>query len=239
MNSSKKDYRKLYLLQDKFLAWWTSLGYPFYLTGGTALGRFYLNHRYSEDLDFFINASPDYKKYILNLQQNIGKQFTTDLQRALFTEDYTRIFIAENDVFLKLEFVNDLEFHCADLHEYAFGLIDNPFNILSNKLTAIIGRDEPKDVYDIIHLALNYSFNWQEAFANAKQKSVINEIEVEQRLFSFPIEWFENIDWNNKPYDFSFYKNSLRKIADDFLLGVDNSLGVNKISIHKATPNKS
>jgi len=25
----------------------------FYLTGGTALAAFYLNHRYSEDLDFF------------------------------------------------------------------------------------------------------------------------------------------------------------------------------------------
>jgi len=25
----------------------------FYLTGGTALSEFYLNHRYSEDLDFF------------------------------------------------------------------------------------------------------------------------------------------------------------------------------------------
>ena len=32
-----------------------SLKTGFYLTGGTALGRCYLNHRYSDDLDFFVN----------------------------------------------------------------------------------------------------------------------------------------------------------------------------------------
>ena len=58
MLSSGKDYRKLYRLQDKFLNWWTNLGLPFYLTGGTALGRYYLEHRSSEDLDFFVNADP-------------------------------------------------------------------------------------------------------------------------------------------------------------------------------------
>ena len=65
MNSFKKDYRKLYLLQDKFLEWWISLNLPFYLTGGTALGRFYLNHRYSEDLEFFINANELYPEFSL------------------------------------------------------------------------------------------------------------------------------------------------------------------------------
>jgi predicted nucleotidyltransferase component of viral defense system len=33
----------------------------FYLTGGTALSRAYLNHRYSDDLDFFVNAVNDFE----------------------------------------------------------------------------------------------------------------------------------------------------------------------------------
>ena len=57
MNSYKKDYNRLYLLQDKFFKLWVHLDLPFYLTGGTALGRFYLNHRYSEDMDFFVYAN--------------------------------------------------------------------------------------------------------------------------------------------------------------------------------------
>ena len=43
MNSSGYDYKKLYRLQDNFLYWWKDQKYPLYLTGGTALGRFYLD----------------------------------------------------------------------------------------------------------------------------------------------------------------------------------------------------
>ncbi|MCZ7666433.1 MAG: nucleotidyl transferase AbiEii/AbiGii toxin family protein [Chloroflexi bacterium] len=35
----------------------SSLGDNFYLTGGTALAAFYLQHRFSEDLDFFYGRS--------------------------------------------------------------------------------------------------------------------------------------------------------------------------------------
>jgi len=54
---SEKDYRKLYQTQDKVLHSLKGGLSSFYLTGGTALGRFYLNHRFSEDLDFFLNNS--------------------------------------------------------------------------------------------------------------------------------------------------------------------------------------
>ncbi|MBE0643870.1 MAG: nucleotidyl transferase AbiEii/AbiGii toxin family protein [Bacteroidetes bacterium] len=43
----------LYPLQDRCLAVLAALGTPFYLTGGTALSREYLQHRYSDDLGFF------------------------------------------------------------------------------------------------------------------------------------------------------------------------------------------
>jgi predicted nucleotidyltransferase component of viral defense system len=62
-------------MQDKFLRWWVAFGLPFYLTGGTALGRFYLNHRYSEDLDFFVNNNPDFAKHILFIKNELQKEF--------------------------------------------------------------------------------------------------------------------------------------------------------------------
>lgn len=46
------NYKTLYSLQTKVLQLFKTLNGPFYLSGGTALGRFYLNHRYSADLDF-------------------------------------------------------------------------------------------------------------------------------------------------------------------------------------------
>ena len=162
MNSSKKDYSKLYQLQDKFLSWWFYHGPPFYLTGGTALGRFYLNHRFSDDLDFFINSSEQYVNYISGLKSKIKDSFVIDIQQSLFVDDFTRFFITDNDTYLKIELVNDVDYYAGNKSEYKYGWLDNPLNILSNKLTALIGRDEPKDIFDIIHLSLKYSFNWPE-----------------------------------------------------------------------------
>jgi hypothetical protein len=236
MNLYPKDYEKLYLLQDKFLSWWQTLNFPFYLTGGTALGRFYLAHRYSEDLDFFCNASPDYLLHISNLKDKISRKFNLNLQQSLFTEDFTRFFITEEDLFLKVEFVNDVEYYPGKPTIFYFGWIDTPLNILSNKLTAIVGRDEPKDIFDIYHLALNYSFSWPEIFYHSKQKSVINEIDIAQRFHSFPVEWLEQVNWGYASIDLHSFERDIRKIAEDFLLGKENSLGSNKISIEIAQP---
>jgi predicted nucleotidyltransferase component of viral defense system len=239
MNSSKKDYRKLYQLQDKFLAWWIALGLPFYLTGGTALGRFYLNHRFSEDLDFFVNANNQYPRYISEIKKKIGTEFSFDLQRSLFTEDFTRLFITDNGIDLKIDLVNDVDYYPGNPEIYRFGMIDTPLSILSNKLSAIIGRDEPKDVYDIVHISLNYSFNWQEIFHHSKQKNVINELDVERRMCSFPVSWLENINWLNAATDLVAFDKMLHQIADDFILGKDNSLGKNKMPIEQAKPNEN
>ena len=236
MNSFKKDYRKLYLLQDKFLVWWCSLNLPFYLTGGTALGRFYLNHRYSEDLDFFINANAHYPEYISVLKNKIAKQFKTNIQQALFTDDFTRFFITEDEQVLKIELVNDVEFYPGKPANYRFGIIDTPLNILANKLTAIVGRDEPKDIFDIVYISKHYSFNWKDVFYHAKQKAVINELDIEQRLCSFPVGLLKNIQWLNSPVNSNSFNKMLLQVADDFLLGKDNSLGKNKTSIEKALP---
>ena len=49
---------KVYPLQDEILDLVKSAPVAFYLTGGTALSRFYLNHRYSDDLDRIAPLDP-------------------------------------------------------------------------------------------------------------------------------------------------------------------------------------
>ena len=236
MSLSKKDYTRLYLLQDKFLSWWVTLGLPFYLTGGTALGRFYLHHRLSDDLDFFVNADPQYSDYVAEIKSKITTRFQVNIQQSLFNDDFTRFFILEDDFSLKIEFINDVNYHAGKPNEYEYGWIDSPVNILANKLSALIGRDEPKDVFDIIHLSLNYSFNWMDVFYHAKEKAVINELDVEERLVNFPVQWLENVQWLKEPLDLKFARDMLNRIADDFLLGKPNSLGSKLPLIESAKP---
>ena len=52
-------YTKLYAFQDELLEIVRAQNVEFYLTGGTVLSRAYLNHRYSDDLDFFVNQAGD------------------------------------------------------------------------------------------------------------------------------------------------------------------------------------
>jgi len=223
-------------MQDKFLPFMHNLGLPFYLTGGTALGRFYLNHRYSEDLDFFVNADPLYQGYIGELKKEITACFKVDIKQALFAQDITRFFIEEDGMILKIEFINDVSYRPDKPEVYTYGKIDTPLNILSNKLTAIVSRDEPKDVFDIIHISKAYSFNWKDVFYHAKQKAAINEIDLEQRLVSFPVKLLESVHLIIPTVNYDSTKNGLRQIADDFLLGKDNSQGNGKKPIETAKP---
>ncbi|GEM_PF-2621830 len=53
---------RLYPLQDGIIGIVKNLNTPFYLTGGTALSRCYLQHRYSDDPDFFVNTDEEYAR---------------------------------------------------------------------------------------------------------------------------------------------------------------------------------
>ncbi len=231
-----RDYRKLYSIQDDFLSWFSGLELPFYLTGGTALGRFYLGHRFSEDLDFFVNADPEFIKLIGKVQVQLAKRFGVNLSETLVEEDFARFFIKEQGQILKVDFVNDVPQHSGETLQYTYGFIDNPLNILTNKLSAIVGRDEPKDYFDILHLALHYSFNWMEVFTLAKQKALLNELELAERLTYLPSTAFDNIDWLIQPADVASLFSRLKIISTDFMLGRENSLGMEKAPIKSALP---
>ncbi|MCP5106411.1 MAG: nucleotidyl transferase AbiEii/AbiGii toxin family protein, partial [bacterium] len=67
-----KHYHSLYLFQDRVLALIGQFAPDSYLGGGTALSRFYLNHRYSEDLDFFFPGNkPDFTGHIQQISEDL------------------------------------------------------------------------------------------------------------------------------------------------------------------------
>ena len=234
MSMLEKDYRKLYRSQDKILLTLKQVLLPFYLTGGTALGRYYLNHRYSEDLDFFMNKSVLFSSSIKDLEKALINNFHVLKQQSITYEDFARYYVEDEETVLKIEFVNDIEYRCGVPNVYEYGFIDTPLNILTNKLTAIVGRDEPKDVFDIYTLAQHYKFNWLEIFAEAKNKAIINEIDVEQRIKNFPVLLLQQVDWHILPVDIVQIENAIQILANDFFLGSDNSLAVNKPTIQDA-----
>lgn len=152
MNLPKHDFIKLYQLQDKVLAAVAEMNTPFYLTGGTALGRFYLNHRYSEDLDFFVNGDAAYLDISKRVFNQMNDLFEVD-KDAVLEEDFSRFFVREENQTLKVECINDVPYRIGNPKFSSCGAIDSVENILANKLSALLGRDEPKDMFDILHIA--------------------------------------------------------------------------------------
>ena len=204
---------------------------PFYLTGGTALGRFFLHHRYSEDIEFLTNAHPDFLKMLEKIRSAIHTSFNADPANTLITSDFARFFISDGPVTLKIDFVNDVEKYVGKAISYAFGRVDNPLNIMTNKLSAIAGRDEPKDYFDILQISVNYAFNWKEVFLLAKEKAMLNELEISEQLSNFQTESFHYVDWLMHPVDFDMVAHQMEVLNNDFLLGRNNSLGAGKQTI--------
>ncbi len=156
----------LYPLQDKVFPVFKDT--PFYLTGGTALSRGYYNHRYSDDLDYFVNYHPDFQR-LSQIQIDKVQKIFKDAETDYRGEYFCRIFVGQER--LKIEMVNDVPSHIGQLvYDPVLGIIDSKENILANKVTAIVDRTLPKDIVDIYFL-LKDGLSIRKALTDAKSKA--------------------------------------------------------------------
>lgn len=221
--SEKYYINKLYPLQDKVLELISNVDHTFYLTGGTALGRHYLGHRYSDDLDFFVNKEKNFKALsnaiISRLQTNYP-----GLEMALLGDDFARIFIPHDDGHsLKIEMINDVPVHIGEIQVAGFfHRIDSWENILSNKICAL-PRDEAKDIADLIFLAMKYDFTWETMINAAREKDGwVNEIDVSKAIYTFDTQRLISINWTKAP-DHETLQHACRVISKDIIDGGKNS----------------
>jgi hypothetical protein len=196
----------------------------FYLTGGTALSRAYLNHRYSDDLDFFVNGSVSFKIQAETVVKNLP-QLGLKFEVLQADEGFVRIIVNDNFNSLKLDFVNDVPFRSGlPVLTKLYRLTDTPGNILSNKITAL-SRLAAKDVVDIVYISGKFSFNWPEVISDASQKDMwVNPVEAAKILDDFPLVKLDEINWINKTPEHLWFKSQLGIIIKDILQGDPNSI---------------
>ena len=133
----------------------------FYLSGGTCLSRFYYQHRYSEDLDFFYDGYL-FPKEEFNIQfQDVVNRISDNFQIELAVNgDYfKRIFIEKDDVILKTEFIFENYKNIGQRININGIQIDSKENIATNKLTAIYDRKTIKDFFDLYFLLQDVDFD--------------------------------------------------------------------------------
>lgn len=211
-------FNKLYPLQDNFLAFIQKIDQKFYLTGGTVASRVYLHHRFSDDLDFFVNDRPEFSLWADRILNAVAKNKRWKLDILLREDRFARCIIVESRIELKIEFVNDVPSHIGLIRNYPIlGRIDSPENILANKVTALVDRNEPKDVVDIWAFCTKMGLSLSKAIKNAGSKAAgIFPLDVARILYLAERQNFSIIKWIEKP-DFNILIKDIKKMADKLI----------------------
>ena len=215
-----RDWQSLYDLQDRVLASLKPLDQRFHLTGGTALARGYFNHRYSEDLDFFTNDAPEFELWrdrCLDTLRGDAARAGMRLEIILRETRFGRA-VLHGAVPLKLEFINDVPFRVGEPWNHpTLGLLDTKENILANKISALVGREEPKDLADIYWLCCRDQMDLMAVIENASGKAAgIFPPLVAQALVEGARRGVSGVFWRQPPDEREF-KTGLEGLASKIL----------------------
>ena len=203
--------KKLYPLQNRVLSIIDGLGTKFYLSGGTALSRFYFEHRYSDNLDFFLKKREKFEDEVNLVRGQLDKIFKTQVllrQPKLF-----KMNIIDDEANLKLKFIHDGKYYFGAVKSFNnFKRVDNLGNILANKLMALRDHHDPKDLADIIHIRRRLKINWQDIFSaeNSKANKIFPPI-IAKIISEIDIMRLGDLKWINifKPSAYELDSNLL------------------------------
>ncbi|HZW53960.1 MAG TPA: nucleotidyl transferase AbiEii/AbiGii toxin family protein [Candidatus Elarobacter sp.] len=173
----------LYPLQDRILGVAATYGDALVLTGGTALARLYLHHRYSDDLDLFT---------LHGHAGTLARDFANALQAAGFTVEpvtespaFMRMWVGDGAQRIQVDVAPDSPRvespSVSELGVFAHSMRD----IAANKIAAFEDRSELKDAVDLFHLARRFS--WPAMFADAERKRVPIAYEDLQHFLDTPL----------------------------------------------------
>ncbi len=190
----------------------------FYFTGGTALSEFYLQHRYSYDLDFFTE-----KRDALNMNALLTFLHSLpDIKDIRYEKIYDRrlFFLKYLKDDLKVEF-SLYPFRRIGESKNINGLtVDSFDDLFVNKLAALSDRNEEKDLIDI-YFALKTKEDgyllW--GLEMVKKKFGIDGAQyiIQRRFVDLP-DTLENVPYLIKPIvDYkAFFKDKAVRLAKEF-----------------------
>jgi hypothetical protein len=208
----------LYPLQDEVLRVLAGIETGLYLTGGTAASRGYLHHRFSDDLDLFTNDSPDFGLWTDRLIQALGGRSGWSVQVLVREARFVRLNLLQQDTPLKIEMVNDVPSHVGQVQSHpVLGRLDSAENILANKVTALIDREEPKDLADIWGFCGSLGLSLSAALEGAQSKAAgVFPADVARLLCTVEHRDWELVRWIEPP-DPERFVGDLRRIGESLI----------------------
>jgi hypothetical protein len=139
-------------LKRDFLRVWFAQERRFFLTGGSALGLFYLDHRRSYDLDLFTSDEVEGKE-VQNLVQRVATRIGAECGALRTAPDFHRFRLVRGEERELVDVVVDRAPQLDSQKALFDGIrVDTLREIIANKLTTLLSRAEVKDVVDLYFL---------------------------------------------------------------------------------------
>jgi len=139
-------------LKRDFLRAWFARERRFFLTGGSALGLFYLDHRRSYDLDLFTTEEVGGKE-VQNAVLAVSAVIGAECEALRSAPDFHRFRLSRGEEREIIDVVVDrapqLDAEKADFDGIR---VDTLREIIANKLTTLLSRTELKDLVDLYFL---------------------------------------------------------------------------------------
>lgn len=156
----------------------------FYLTGGTALSAFYIEHRLSKDLDFFTDTEKQMPP-IEFLAAFIRKlPLVRDIRyERLFDRRIFDVVFKDSDI-LKAEFTTYPFKSIEERRKVGRLVVDSLLNIVTGKLFALTDRYDPKDFVDLHFVLRNHDWKLGDLIRKTKERFEISGLEyiIPERL---------------------------------------------------------
>jgi hypothetical protein len=207
----------LYPFQDQVIAALNKVDTGFYLTGGTAASRGYLQHRFSDDLDYFVNDDDRFGLWVERIIQALNKEWQCDV--LMKEERFARLNLSRKDTSLKIEMINDVPARVGDVQIHSvLGRLDSAENILANKVTALLSREEPKDLADIWGFCCQKNLSLRDAITDAQSKAAgVFPADLGRVLCSVQRADWESVRWIQAPPVETFI-SQLNELGESLLL---------------------
>jgi predicted nucleotidyltransferase component of viral defense system len=205
MASSPKDV--LSALQWDFLSFFFQGAPAFFLTGGTALSAFYLQHRYSEDLDLFTLDNDAFDRVPLYVADT-AKKLTASVTSIQTAPQFRRYRLSRNRESVIVDFVKEVVPQISDVKNRFEGIVvDTLEDIIVNKICTVVSRAEIKDYIDLYFLA-RAGYPLEKFIQQAQQK----DAGVSQAMVAYLLSEFRL----SKVPDFMIVPISLEEVQEYF-----------------------
>ena len=189
----------------------------FYLTGGTALSEFYLQHRLSYDIDLFTEKQEVDQRlietFLKKISQNLG---VLEIKRSQMMGLVSYILVFDNDQKLKVDF-NYYPFPRIEKGTYFKNLdVDSVYDIAANKLHTIFMQPRSRDYLDLYLIMQKYSYPLDKLILDAKAKFDWHIDKVTLASQFIKVTDFDESSLMIIPFN--------KKTMDDFFLSLAKSL---------------